>query len=92
MIRYGIVGMGAMGREHAENLRHIEGASVVAFSDPDQGSRDAGTAQLGTEVRVFSDQNEMLASGLIDVAIIATPNFTHIDVLKDALKIGRAHV
>ena len=86
MIRYGIVGMGAMGREHAENLRHIEGASVVAFSDPDQGSRDAGTAQLGTEVRVFTDHNEMFASGLIDVAIIATPNFTHVDVLKDALK------
>jgi predicted homoserine dehydrogenase-like protein len=40
MLRYGIIGMGAMGREHAENLSFIEGASVTAISDPDSTSRD----------------------------------------------------
>ena len=85
MVRYGIIGVGAMGREHAENLRYIEGASVTAISDPDEGSRDLATKQLGNTVTVFTDHKELLASGLVDAVIIATPNYTHVDVLKDAL-------
>ena len=85
MLRYGIIGVGAMGREHAENLKYIEGATVTAISDPDQGSRDAASAQLGGSVKVFTDHNDLLNSGLVDAVIIATPNYTHVDILKDAL-------
>ena len=85
MVRYGIIGVGAMGREHAENLRHIEGASVTAISDPDEGSRSLAVTQLGDSVKVFTDHKDLLNSGLIDAVIIATPNYTHVDVLKDAL-------
>lgn len=86
MLRYGIIGMGAMGREHAENLSFIEGASVTAISDPDSGSRELAIKQLGESVKVFTDHRQLLDSGLIDVVIIATPNFTHVDILEDALK------
>ena len=74
-----------MGREHVENLRHIEGADVTAIADPDEGSRDAGRSQLVGQVAVFEDYRELLASDLVDAVIIATPNYTHVDVLKDAL-------
>ena len=84
-VRYGIIGIGAMGREHVENLRHIEGADVTAIADPDEGSRDAGRSQLVGQVAVFEDYRELLASDLVDAVIIATPNYTHVDVLKDAL-------
>jgi len=78
--------MGAMGREHAENLSFIDGASVTAISDPDSGSRELAIKQLGESVKVFTDHRQLLDSGLIDVVIIATPNFTHVDILEDALK------
>jgi predicted dehydrogenase len=35
--------------------------------------------------KVFSDHRALLDSGLIDAVVIATPNDTHADVLKDAL-------
>jgi myo-inositol 2-dehydrogenase/D-chiro-inositol 1-dehydrogenase len=85
MVRYGIIGVGAMGREHAENLRFIEGATVTAISDPDEGSRNLAKSQIDNPVAVFTDHNELLNSGLVDAVIIATPNYTHVDVLKDAL-------
>ena len=85
MVRYGIIGIGAMGREHVENLRHIEGAHVTAIADPDEGSREAGRSQLVGQVEVFEDYRELLSSGLVDAVIIATPNYTHVDVLQDAL-------
>ena len=86
MVRYGIIGVGAMGREHAENLRFIEGATVTAICDPDEGSRSKAIEQLGKEVAVFTDHNELLNSGLVDAVIIATPNFTHVDILKDVFR------
>jgi len=69
MVRYGIIGVGAMGREHAENLRFIDGASVTAISDPDEGSRNLATKQLGNSVTVFTDHKELLASGLVDAVM-----------------------
>ena len=86
MLRYGIIGMGAMGREHAENLSFIDAASVTAISDPDSGSRELAIKQLGESVKVFTDHRQLLDSGLVDVVIIATPNFTHVDILEDVLK------
>lgn len=84
-VRYGIVGIGAMGREHAENLRHIDGAAVTAVADPDHGSREIASRTLGDDVTIFEHHNQLLSSGLVDVVIVSTPNFTHVDVLKDVL-------
>ena len=69
MVRYGIIGIGAMGREHVENLRHIEGAHVTAIADPDEGSSEAGRSQLVGQVAVFEDYRELLSSGLVDAEI-----------------------
>jgi predicted dehydrogenase len=85
MVRYGIIGVGAMGREHIENLRFIEGASVTAISDPNEQCRKLAKRQLQNEVIEFTNHNQLLNSGLVDAVIIATPNFTHIDILQDAL-------
>lgn len=89
MIRYGIIGAGAMGREHIANLSFIEGASVTAIADPNEDSRNRALTELENwkqpKAQLFSDYKELLASNLVDAVIIATPNFTHVTVLKDAL-------
>ncbi len=86
MVRYGIVGIGAMGREHAENLRNIPGARAVAVSDPDENSIAQARSAIGEDLLCFSNHQELLESNQIDAIIIATPNFTHVDILKDALE------
>ena len=85
MIRYGIVGCGSMGREHIENLRAMGGAEVTAIADPNAASRAQAAALLDGRVRLFEDHRELLASGLCDAIVIASPNFTHIEVMRDAL-------
>jgi predicted dehydrogenase len=44
VLRYGIVGVGMMGREHLYNLAALPGAVVVAVADPHPGSREAALA------------------------------------------------
>jgi myo-inositol 2-dehydrogenase / D-chiro-inositol 1-dehydrogenase len=88
-LRYGIIGCGSMGREHIENLQAMPlaqgGASVVAIADPHAPSRDAALAICRGEPRVFHDHRELLGSGLCDAVVIATPNLTHVDIMRDAL-------
>lgn len=84
-LRYGVIGVGAMGREHIENLKTIDGAKVTAISDPVNDSRVQATAILDDDVAVFSDHLDLINSGKIDAVVIATPNYTHVDILEDAL-------
>lgn len=92
MIRYGIIGCGSMGREHIENLQAMGGARVTALADTEAGSRDAALALCRDAPTVFGDHRELLASGLCDALVIATPNFTHAAILRDALAVQGLHI
>jgi myo-inositol 2-dehydrogenase / D-chiro-inositol 1-dehydrogenase len=88
IIRWGIIGCGSMGREHILNLAALGGAEVTALADTDAGSRAAGLAlceEARFTTRTFEDHRELLTSGLCDAVAIATPNFTHAAILRDAL-------
>jgi myo-inositol 2-dehydrogenase / D-chiro-inositol 1-dehydrogenase len=88
-IRYGLIGCGSMGREHIENIRALDGTQVTAIADTHAASRDAALALLQDAAhlpRVFTDHRDLLTSGLCDAVVISTPNFTHIEMMRDALK------
>ncbi|CAN5864646.1 hypothetical protein BH11PSE8_BH11PSE8_05190 [soil metagenome] len=85
-IRYGIIGCGSMGREHIENIKALPAAMVTAIADTHAPSLDAALALLPfSPPQVFQDHKDLLASGLCDAVVIATPNFTHIEMMRDAL-------
>jgi myo-inositol 2-dehydrogenase / D-chiro-inositol 1-dehydrogenase len=85
-IRYGIIGCGSMGREHIENIRALGGGVVTAIADPDATSRQQAANLLDGQVQLFEQHQELLNSELCDALVIASPNFTHIAVMRDALK------
>ena len=84
-IRYGIIGCGSMGREHIENLKALGDTEVTALADTHAGSRAAAVALCPNPPQVFERHRDLLASGLCDAIVIATPNFTHVEVMRDAL-------
>ena len=97
MIRYGIIGCGSMGREHIENLQAMAGGDgavqVTALADPHAASREAALAACrGAKPQVFEHHGELLNSGLCDAVVIATPNHTHVDMLRDALALSALHI
>ena len=93
VIRYGLIGCGSMGREHIENLYAMGGAAITAIADTDAGSRAAALAACrGTPPQLFEHHSELLASGLCDAVVIATPNHTHVDMLRDALAYPALHI
>ncbi len=79
-LRFGIIGTGMMGCEHIGNLEVLPGARVTALADPDPGSLESAGAFVPDASR-FADHRDLLASGLVDAVVIASPNHTHAAVL-----------
>ncbi|MFL0355670.1 Gfo/Idh/MocA family protein [Erythrobacter sp. GH1-10] len=91
--KYAIIGCGMMGREHMQNLALVDGAELVAIADPDSGSREAASAlaeTLGQRVTLFDDNEALLTEVKPDAVIIASPNFTHFEVVKPVMEAGAA--
>lgn len=84
-LRYGIIGTGMMGVEHIENVNALDGGVVTAIADPNPESRDRGAAAAQGPVSIYADHRALLESGAVDAVVVASPNMTHIDVLRDTL-------
>jgi len=84
-IRCGIIGTGMMGCEHIRNLVKIGHAEITAVADPNEKPRGWAIRACGDRFspRVYEDYRELLACDDVDAVVIASPNFTHIDVMRD---------
>ena len=79
MLRIGVVGIGNMGRAHAQYLAagQIEGAALTAVCDIAPAALEWARTQLGSEIKRFASIDDLLASGSVDGVIIATPHYDH---------------
>lgn len=86
-MRLGVIGTGMMGCEHIRNIMALDGAEVAGISDPHEPSLEwARLALDGRHVpHVHADHRDLLEAGDLDAVIIASPNHTHVDVLRDVL-------
>ena len=91
LLRYGIIGSGMMGCEHIRNLALVPGVEVVAIADSDATSRNWGRLAVGRDVEIYEDPRELLRRARVDAVVVATPNYTHYEVLR-AIFETRVHV
>ena len=86
-VRIGIIGMGNMGRFHANDL--LEG-KVARGELTAVGSTSPHKLEEYKEkgVQVFGSGEEMIASGAIDALLIATPHYQHTSLSIAALEAG----
>jgi myo-inositol 2-dehydrogenase/D-chiro-inositol 1-dehydrogenase len=88
-VRIGIVGVGRMGRRHAENLAtRVPGASLVAACSPIGEELEWARNTLGV-ASVHKDYAEMLARKDVDAVFIVTPNTLHPQQIIEALRAGK---
>jgi len=73
-LRAGVVGLGAMGRNHVRVLSGLPGVQLVGATDPELRARNAVRA-----VSASADLDALLALG-IDMCVVATPTHTHADI------------
>jgi predicted dehydrogenase len=79
-----VVGVGYLGKFHAEKYADSEKATLVAVVDIDRNKAESVASQLGVEA--FSDYRELL--GRVRCVSIAVPTRAHYQVASDFLNTG----
>jgi len=86
---FGIIGVGAIGRLHAEHLaKHIPNASLVAIADSYVAAAKEVAKKLDVE-NVYADYNEMLDNKDVEAIAIAAPTFLKRDMVRAAARKGK---
>ena len=90
LLRFGMIGCGALGLVHAQRLSAIPGVEVVALSDPSLDAMQHVTTELasGLPLPQFTDYREMLTTMEMDAVCISSPNRLHVEQLLTAVERG----
>ncbi|MHC4873980.1 MAG: Gfo/Idh/MocA family protein, partial [Planctomycetota bacterium] len=78
-VRFGIVGIGGMGRNHAGRFKtnQINNAELAAVADTDPEALKWAKENLPETTKLFDSADALYDSGEVDAALIATPHYDH---------------
>jgi len=89
VLNIGVIGCGAIGREHIRRLSGlVPGARVAACSDFYREAAEKAARLYGID-KIFDTGTELIASGDTDAVLITSPDETHAGYVLDALKLGK---
>ncbi len=88
-LRFGVLGVGRIGKIHTENLvNRVPGAEVAALSDVFAGELASVAARFNVP-RTFPDYRQVLELPDVDAVVICTPTNTHHRMILDAAAAGK---
>lgn len=84
-VRLGLIGLGIIGRRHAEYLRagDVKRCELTAVCDV-----DPTRLEKYSDIKTFTSSQELIRSGDVDAVLIATQHYFHTDIGIDALEHG----
>ena len=88
MLKIGMIGAGTIAQIHLDAYEKCKDVKVAAIADLNEtlAKEQAQKYQIGN---VYRDYHEMLKAEEIDAVNVATPLFTHAQIVQDALRAGK---
>ena len=88
-INIGVIGLSRLGGVHLHNLsRNIPEAKLIAVCDIKE--QLAKTKAREYDIRAYTDYKEMLKNSAIDAVCVVTPSDTHLPIVMDVARAGKA--
>jgi myo-inositol 2-dehydrogenase / D-chiro-inositol 1-dehydrogenase len=87
-MRFGLIGFGAWGRQHAQAIAGLPGLELVAIACNSEDSARAAAAAY-PHARVTQNWRGILSDTGVDTIDVATPNHLHAEVAIAALRAGK---
>ena len=89
-IKIGLIGCGGIMRPHVEGWKGVaDRAEIVAVADVSTEGMAQRMAQIGRDVKTYTDYRELLADAEVDAVDIALPHHLHRDAIVDAAEAGK---
>ena len=85
-MKVAVIGVGAMGRNHARIYRDLPGAELVGVADANAGTAREVAARLG--VAPYADYTELIERERPDAVTVAVPTAQHCSTVVRALELG----
>lgn len=86
IIRFGLVGAGAIAATHMDAIEKYAGTTLVAVADANpETSKEVSEARGATG---YTSHRDMIKAGGIDAVIVCTPPITHRDICLDFFEAG----
>jgi predicted dehydrogenase len=83
-VRAGVIGVGYLGRFHAEKYAAMEGVELIGVADPDRGRASDLAAKLKTHA--YGESSDLV--GRVDAVSIVAPTVLHHRIAKQFLEAG----
>lgn len=87
-VKYGLVGSQFITTIHAESIKSVPDAEIIAVMSPTPGNAEKFAKHHGI-AHYFTKLEEMLALPEIDVIVIGAPNYLHCDITLKAAAAGK---
>ena len=87
VVKFGVIGVGGIGRTHMESVRKAENAELSAVADINEAIGRERAEQFN--VKWYADYEEMMEKEEIDAVTVCTPHFLHAPMTVYALKQGK---
>ena len=88
MLKIGVIGAGSIAKYHCEAIEKTSSLKLAAVSSRNI-DRAKGMAEQFHADKFYTDYNELLLNPDIDAVVVATPTFTHCEIVKKALESGK---
>jgi predicted dehydrogenase len=86
-MKFGIVGIGGIGRQHAANISGSDEVDLAAICDMNLEAAEELAAQY--EVPAFATVGEMLGTASVDGVVVAVPHPAHRPVVEEVFAAGK---
>jgi predicted dehydrogenase len=83
-LRYGVIGVGHLGKQHARVAGALDGAKLAGLYDTNSGALQKVGAALGA--RPYSSMDELIAA--VDAVSVAVPTTSHFEVAMKCISSG----
>ncbi len=89
-LKIGVIGTGAIGREHANRLNNkIVGSTVTAVSDVFEESAQKVITDICPNAKFYADAIDLIKSDDVDAIVVTSPGFAHAEVVLEAIAFGK---
>jgi len=86
----GIIGTGAIGKDHARRINTVvTGAGVVAVCDVSAANAQAAQAEVAPRARIFATGQELIAAPEVDAVVVTSWGPTHEEFVLAAIAAGK---